>query len=559
MPRVNDLPTVNVTAGYPTTFETTDEVVVLQSGLAVKGAMSLLPFVQSGTGAVARTVQTKLREFPSSPEDFGATGDGSTDDTTALQAWIDAVPISTGGTDPGWELKLTKDAKYKLTAKLTIGNRRIFVKGGANGIGSGGTWLYQSVVDTDFIDFTTGNSDVFSLDGVNFLGVASGTGRAVVLGRTAQPCYDSRITNCWFASIGGASITGTDMQGCHITNCAFDSGATEGIVLTKGSDNVITTNRFYGMSSNGFSLIEGENNLIGHNHYDLCGAANDTTGAILINRTGTGTRGNTIVGNIFRANKNDIVLNGNSGVYSSNTGVNDTAIIGNTTDRAYRRFLLATDAHQTHVVGNKIATPNQDAASLDAVEIAGTSDQTYLEGNSVSLGGSAPNLPLYGLSLGASTTNTVLGTNSWQGTTGDINVVAGATIATRSAYQVGNWTPVVSFGGGTTGITYALQVGKYVRQGRLVTVYCEVTLSNKGSSTGAASLGGLPFATANGATYELIVGAQITLTGQLLGFTASGGSALALYQLNSGAVGAQLAETEFANNSQINFSFSYQT
>src|SRR3990167_4713441 len=65
MPRVNDLPTVNVTAGYPTAFTSADEVVALQSGVVVKGAMSLLgsilTFDPSGTGAIARTVETALR------------------------------------------------------------------------------------------------------------------------------------------------------------------------------------------------------------------------------------------------------------------------------------------------------------------------------------------------------------------------------------------------------------------------------------------------------------------------------------------------------------------
>lgn len=49
-------------------------------------------FTPSGTGAVSRTVQEKLREVQVSPADFGAAGDGSTDDTSDLIAMLAAGP-----------------------------------------------------------------------------------------------------------------------------------------------------------------------------------------------------------------------------------------------------------------------------------------------------------------------------------------------------------------------------------------------------------------------------------------------------------------------------------
>ena len=71
------------------------------------------------------------------------------------------------------------------------------------------------------------------------------------------------------------------------------------------------------------------------------------------------------------------------------------------------------------------------------------------------------------------------------------------------AYEEGTWTPIVKFGGGSSGITYngsagsVAQGGHYTRIGRVVTFAMRIIMTSKGSSTGEATITGLPYTVAN--------------------------------------------------------------
>jgi hypothetical protein len=60
--------------------------------VGIETSAAVVSYTQGGSGAVSRTVQSRLRDFVS-VKDFGAVGDGVTDDTSAFNAaWAAAAP-----------------------------------------------------------------------------------------------------------------------------------------------------------------------------------------------------------------------------------------------------------------------------------------------------------------------------------------------------------------------------------------------------------------------------------------------------------------------------------
>lgn len=164
------------------------------------------------------------------------------------------------------------------------------------------------------------------------------------------------------------------------------------------------------------------------------------------------------------------------------------------------------------------------------------------------------------LSLGSSSTSeitTLLGLLD-SGNAGIINAgglrlnnVAVADDQTIDYYKKGaSWTPVLQFGGASTGVTYSAQTGRYVRIADLLYVSCSVTLTSKGSATGLATVTGLPFGVWP-ANCVMRGGNFSTLTG-LPGAVLSGTVVALVQGAATGDTG--LLDTNFANNTNFHFS-----
>jgi len=126
-------------------------------------------------------------------------------------------------------------------------------------------------------------------------------------------------------------------------------------------------------------------------------------------------------------------------------------------------------------------------------------------------------------------------------------------------YAEGTFTPGLSFGGGTTGITYSLQQGSYKKIGNMVQVWIRITLTSKGTSTGQAAITGLPFTVATPANTisGLIYHNNITYNGTILAGPGSGGTTASLWQVVSATGAAALNDTGFTNTTDFIVSFAY--
>jgi len=118
------------------------------------------------------------------------------------------------------------------------------------------------------------------------------------------------------------------------------------------------------------------------------------------------------------------------------------------------------------------------------------------------------------------------------------------------------FTPGIAFGGAAVGVTYASQTGEYQWTGSQVCFQAYFALTNKGSSTGVATMTGLPL-TPKGVTqvYTTFNSTALTFTGMLEAFN-NGATPIGLYQNNAGAI-TQLANTNFANTTDFGVSGCY--
>jgi len=119
---------------------------------------SQIGYTGTGTGVVATTVQARLRQTYS-VKDYGATGDGVTDDTAAIQAAIDAVNTAGGG------LLYFPEGTYISSAIELQSYVRLVGDGFKKTI-----LQLKTGTTTDFVTLTDNNTDFFGIEDIYLKG-----------------------------------------------------------------------------------------------------------------------------------------------------------------------------------------------------------------------------------------------------------------------------------------------------------------------------------------------------------------------------------------------------
>lgn len=174
--------------------------------------------------------------------------------------------------------------------------------------------------------------------------------------------------------------------------------------------------------------------------------------------------------------------------------------------------------------------------------------------------GTGTTIESYNCVINSTNTNPITGSGTFKSNAITYNNTGIANNTTTRTFvefgERGTFTPNLTFGGGSTGILYTLHNGFYLRIGNQVTFTCQIQLSAKGSSTGAAAITGLPYTVAQ-ETYFACSSSNLTFGGQFSPRSVSGSTNILVDSCTSGGGRSQLTDTAFSASTILCVSGTY--
>lgn len=293
--------------------------------------------------------------------DFGATGNGSSDDTAAIQAAIDyaeasATPPSAA---PGVVQVYFPFGRYIITDALTVTKSLSFVGEGHSEYSTGARIIQNTAAKDHFLVQPISAGCSVSWDDLTLTANGNGNtgGACINIEKTAGTCNSIRIRRCTFGTPQNFSVkiqAGDDIQ---ISECLFDVSARECLALGTStaadvvSNCAITNNAFFGVSLDCVEAYNVDGLIIANNRVYPSGA-----GVTNVFFEGTNTlpyqiKNVTVSGNTFKnveciANLTDvegISITGNNGVNLGGSSLSGFEMAGACTNVSFTGNVLSGD------------------------------------------------------------------------------------------------------------------------------------------------------------------------------------------------------------------------
>lgn len=552
---------------------------------------ALVTYDPARAGAVSMSVRTKLRESVS-VKDFGAVGDGVTDDTAAFQlaiTWLNAAAYRKLNGVSGETYKITSTLQLTQDSIVFDGNNCAFTNAITNK-----TPLFKLATLTQNVctleNFRVNGSGtpghVIAIFGgvagspsfitVSNISVSGNTGTGLNSSDSDVPSHfiwmeggmTLRVQDCTSYVTGGGIhllnvqkvlLQSTTIDGCaadrtlHVEgcrnvvigdDCVFNAGYGDQCYFTGNTSVSINGNRFKGSLGRQI-FADGVNDSIAieNNNFEVYSL---TTSAVVI---GTGTAGAAVRGNNFSLINSgagttftqaviDVVSVGSNVSYGGEI-TNNKITVNNllTLANGIRLFASSNSIRGWRVEGNYIGNTATSAVITTGISLSGTQYDTRVINNTLGMSGSGSSMTT-GISIGSGVNGAVvMGT---QITTSPGTLISDSGVKTiresSGVWETGTFTPVV-YGGTTAGTaSYSIQAGKYSKIGNLV--FYNIALAWTGhTGTGDLRISGLPFpasATANQLQIGNCLASNLTFTGQLVAYASGGTSFLRVGNFASG-------------------------